>query len=79
MDRHGEYICCICGNKFFGWGNNPWPINSNDGAKCCDMCNLTRVIPARIENVGKVEPEEPVQTIIDDIPPSVKKNGKKSN
>lgn len=38
--------CCICGRKFTGWGNNAQPVK--DG-KCCDTCNFTKVIPARID------------------------------
>lgn len=39
--------CCICGKKFGGYGNNPWPVKQ-DG-ECCDDCNFTKVIPARIK------------------------------
>ena len=38
--------CCICGRKFSGWGNNPWPLR--DKGECCDWCNTHRVIPMRI-------------------------------
>lgn len=38
--------CCICGKKFYGWGNNPTPIKRK--GKCCDNCNLIKVIPARL-------------------------------
>lgn len=38
--------CCICGATYTGWGNNAWPIN-NEG-RCCDMCNVLAVIPARL-------------------------------
>lgn len=38
--------CCICGKEYTGWGNNPWPIK-HDGY-CCDKCNETKVIPARL-------------------------------
>ena len=42
-------ICCICGSKCENeWGNNPWPINTNEDARCCDICNETIVIPQRI-------------------------------
>lgn len=53
MDN-GIKICCICGKKFSGWGNNPDPITDKDGnlfpenARCCDECNGMYVIPARI-------------------------------
>lgn len=29
--------CCVCGAKFTGWGNNPYPLKE-DG-ECCDECN----------------------------------------
>ena len=40
--------CCICGDDFVGWGNNPWPVVKDDEARCCDLCNLEYVIPSRI-------------------------------
>ena len=40
--------CCICGNKFKGYGNNPEPVV--DSGTCCDYCNVRVVIPARIKN-----------------------------
>lgn len=43
-----EYICCICGKKFYGWGNNPYPIVKDKDARCCDECDNTVVIPTRI-------------------------------
>ena len=43
-----SYKCCICGDKFVGFGNNPWPITDDVNARCCDGCNETEVIPARI-------------------------------
>lgn len=44
-------VCCICGEKFKGWGNNPWPVVEDPEARCCDYCNDTKVIPARIEQM----------------------------
>jgi hypothetical protein len=44
-----EKICCICGEPFEGYGNNPEPYKSADEGSCCDGCNLKFVIPARIE------------------------------
>ena len=38
-------ICSICKKEYFGWGNNAQPVN--DG-RCCDDCNTTAVIPARL-------------------------------
>jgi hypothetical protein len=37
--------CSICGKNYHRWGNNAQPVN--DG-RCCDDCNATEVIPARI-------------------------------
>ena len=42
-----EYVCCICGKKFTGWGNNPYPVVKEENARCCDECNNTHVISAR--------------------------------
>lgn len=45
-----DFVCVICGKTIKGeWGNNPRPIKK-DG-KCCDSCNMTKVIPARIFGV----------------------------
>ena len=40
--------CCICGCKFIGFGNNPYPLVTDDESRCCDYCNMRLVIPARI-------------------------------
>lgn len=50
-----EYVCCICGKKFTGWGNNPWPVVKDDDARCCDVCNDTEVIPARLAQMFSKE------------------------
>lgn len=44
-----EFVCCICGKKFTGFGNNPFPVNKEAEARCCDDCNYTVVVPARLE------------------------------
>lgn len=41
--------CVICGHKFEGWGNNPWPVK--EIGYCCDKCNAEKVIPARLAQV----------------------------
>jgi len=41
--------CCICGKEFEGYGNNPWPIDETEDARCCDDCNRKKVVPARFE------------------------------
>ena len=47
---HEKHTCCICGEEFEGYGNNPYPIR--DEGVCCDACNLKFVIPARLENIN---------------------------
>ena len=50
MDRRETYICCLCGKEKEGFGNNPYPLcKENDfESRCCDDCNISLVIPARI-------------------------------
>jgi hypothetical protein len=43
-----ESKCCLCPGKYTEWGNNPAPLNHDEGAKCCDTCNVHKVIPARV-------------------------------
>jgi hypothetical protein len=55
MDRIKVKKCVICGKKFEGYGNNPWPL-SNKGY-CCNECN-NKVIAQRLldfENKSKEE------------------------
>ena len=44
-------VCCICGEKYMGWGNNPWPIVDSPNAMCCDLCNSLVVVPARLKRM----------------------------
>lgn len=46
-----KFVCCLCGKTVNGWGNNPWPLNNDPKAECCDVCNETKVIPARLLNI----------------------------
>jgi len=43
--------CSICKLPYTGYGNNAVPVNNG---RCCDNCNSTEVIPARIDNVIKI-------------------------
>ena len=43
-------VCSICGEEYFGYGNNAEPVNSG---RCCDNCNDTVVIPVRLKNLSK--------------------------
>jgi len=40
------YTCVFCKNTFKGFGNNPQPLKKGE---CCNECNATRVIPARLQ------------------------------
>jgi hypothetical protein len=44
-----EQKCCICGVIFNGYGNNPAPVKML--GRCCDRCNSTYVISARLRNI----------------------------
>ena len=54
-----EIKCCLCrvlmtrNTKDISKGrptfNNPSPLGKNIGDVCCDSCNTTKVIPARIK------------------------------
>lgn len=48
-----KHTCCICGKKFQEWPNDPWPVNMDDDAECCDDCNWKVVMPARIAQAKK--------------------------
>lgn len=43
-------ICAICGRPYSGFGNNADPVVEG---RCCDECNMTEVIPARIYMMRK--------------------------
>lgn len=40
--------CCLCGKEIRDYGHNPWPLSDNVEDRCCDLCNMLKVIPARI-------------------------------
>lgn len=48
--KEAEYTCCICGDDFEGYGNNPAPYK--ESGKCCDACNRKFVIPARLSQIA---------------------------
>jgi hypothetical protein len=43
-------ICSICAGPYDGYGNNAEPVNSG---RCCDDCNWSTVIPARLKGITK--------------------------
>ena len=67
-------ICSICGTPFTEWGNNAQPVNTG---RCCNLCNDTVVIPARIRAMRKRQQEDSVvdppvaRTTTDEAPVSV--------
>lgn len=42
-------ICCICKEKYWGFGNNPYPIRKK--GRCCNKCN-SKVIVARLKKIS---------------------------
>ena len=48
--------CCFCGEPLLGLGNNPEPLASAE-LGCCDSCNMTRVIPARLKEANSRQAE----------------------
>ena len=49
-------ICCICNEKFIGWGNNPYQIKE-DG-ECCKPCDDNVVVPARMKEYSNMQKTE---------------------
>ena len=46
-----DFACCICGKGSKGFGNNPETVGAlkySLDAECCDKCNDTVVVPARL-------------------------------
>ena len=56
-----KIVCCLCGQKISGYGNNPYPLcDENDfESRCCDACDYQWVIPTRMyqlsHNLTKTE------------------------
>lgn len=45
-EKDKESICGICSKKHVGYGNNSTPVTN---VRCCDGCNNSFVIPARLK------------------------------
>ncbi len=48
--------CCLCGGECEEWpggfyGHNPQPLS--DGGRCCGTCNKTKLIQARLRELGR--------------------------
>ena len=50
--ENGEvFVCSICGEFIVGeYSHNAWPVNEG---RCCQGCNDTEVIPARLQDLKK--------------------------
>lgn len=40
-----HFRCAICGENYYGYGNNAEPVSNG---RCCDTCDQVYVIPKRI-------------------------------
>ena len=49
-DKLEQGACCICGSTIgsMGHGHNPAPVKTE--GRCCDYCNLSVVIPQRLQD-----------------------------
>ena len=53
-NNYEDFTCCICGRLIKGeYGNNPWPVVKEDDAKCCDQCDLSVVLEARLKEMRR--------------------------
>lgn len=57
-DEEEPFICSLCEKPSFGYGNDPWPLAKKVGDRCCDVCNVEHVIPARIAMISKSKVNE---------------------
>ena len=49
-----DYLeCVICESVIPDLGHNPDPVNNGKG-RCCDLCNITVVIPARLKQIREL-------------------------
>ena len=63
MTEKKNPVCCICGCECENeWGNNPWPIVKDAESRCCDQCDATVVIPARIQQFVDAKRKENLKT-----------------
>ena len=50
-EKSHTFICCFCGKKVIGWGNDPWPLKTGKMEECCDECDMSMVVPARLKQL----------------------------
>ena len=48
-----ECICRLCGGHYEGFGHNPYPLCAEEDydSRCCGLCNMSKVIPARLSRI----------------------------
>ena len=49
--------CVLCEMRIVGQGNNPWPLKAF--GKCCNQCNASKVVYARIQQHTGTKTDEP--------------------
>ena len=49
MASKATWKCVICDKPSMGYGNNPEPVRQYSEGRCCDVCDWTKVLPARLE------------------------------
>ena len=49
--KYLPFKCVLCKKQKYGFGNNPVPC-CMDG-RCCDDCNRSKVVPARVSELAK--------------------------
>lgn len=47
MGNKATWKCVICDKPSMGHGNNPEPVRQYSEGRCCDICDWTKVLPAR--------------------------------
>lgn len=52
--------CSICQEPYDNWGNNAMPVNSG---RCCDDCNWSVVLPARLNRLYPAKGKEMAENI----------------
>ena len=48
-----ESKCCLCGDRFRGWGHNPSPVLEETDAVACGGCNVKIVLRQRFRNMNR--------------------------
>lgn len=62
-ERIKNHICCFCegelehteGQEPDTWGNNPDNACTWEGARCCNYCNSSIVIPVRMFTSDRID------------------------